>query len=129
MQSQRSTTVKDAAIQIIAMQHIRTMLSYYLMRELVDQNGSIMKDERDAIKVSATEARRFGFRLEVIATPLDIHLENYNEDRLRREAARINQLFRTSPQQAYEATERLVEDLVLDLLSQQESQTEVAEAA
>lgn len=121
MYPQAKDQITQAAIRIITMQHVRSMLSYYLIRELIE-NSTLAEEEREPITAVATETRRSGFKLEMLATPLGIHLENYDEERLRREAARITQLSQSSPAQAYEAGERLVEDLVSDLLSHQEAE-------
>lgn len=103
------------AIVIVAEQHIRTMLNYYVMRSLLDE-GYMKEVERTAIRSSAIESRRYGFRLESKVERLGFHLDIYDEDRLRREAAHIARLSRTSLEEAKQETEQVIAEFLAEAL-------------
>lgn len=115
MESSESKKAINPAIEIVAEHHIRTMLNYYVMRSLLDE-GFMAEVERTAIRSSAIETRRYGFRLESKVEHLGFHLDVYDEDHLRREAARIAALTHTNPEEARGETNRVVAAMLAETL-------------
>jgi hypothetical protein len=110
----------NPAIRIVVEQHLRTMLNYYTMRSLID-GGEMAEMERTAIRASAIETRRYGFRLEAQVEPLCIRLDAYDEERLRKEANRIAHLARTNETEAKQAVERVISDALLNILEPEQA--------
>lgn len=115
MQAIEYPTKRNAGIEIIAEQHVRAMLSYYILRGLMDEN-KMVETERTAIRESAIEIRCSGFRLEAQVEPLGIQLDMSSDERLRREATRIINLSRTSETEAKQGTDRVVAEVVSHIL-------------
>lgn len=98
------------AVAILAENHARQMFLYYFLRAQLEAAGVIPAAELTLVHAAAVEARRFGFRLEAAAEKSGLRLDEYDEDRLRREAYRAAEVSLTNEVAAREIENRVVSE-------------------